>query len=72
MNATFTGLCLLWLGAAGFGGLLILRGRWEQAVRQGRAIPRPSARKTVEAGLTFAGTGGMILGLGVLGLSVMR
>ncbi len=72
MNATFVGLCLLWLGAAGFGALLIMRGRWEKAVSQGRTIPGPTARKTMEAGLTFAGTGGMILGLGVLGLSVLR
>lgn len=72
MNATFFGLCLLWLGAAGFGALLILRGRWEKAVSEGRPIPGAATRKTTEAALTFAGTGGMILGLGVLGLSVLR
>jgi hypothetical protein len=72
MNATFFALCLLWIGAVGFGALLMLRGRWERAVCQGRPVPGPQARKTLEAGLTFAGTGGMILGLGLLGLSVLR
>lgn len=72
MNTTFIALCLLWVGAAGFGVLVLLRGRWEQALARGQAIPRPQARKALEAGLIFAGSGGLILGLGLLGLSGLR
>lgn len=72
MNATFIALCLLWTGAAAFGALVVLRGRWQQAAADGRPLPPPPTRKAVEAGLTFAGTGGMILGLGLLAISMLR
>lgn len=72
MNPTVIALCLLWIGAVSFGGLVMLRGRWEQAAATGRPIPPLPTRKTLEAALTFVGTGGMILGLGMLGLSIVR
>lgn len=72
MNATFVALCLLWIGAACFGGLVILRGRWEQAAAARRPLPALPTRKSIEAALTFTGTGGMILGLGLLGLGAIR
>lgn len=72
MNATVIALSLLWIGAACFGGLVMLRGRWQQAAAAGRPIPAAPTRKTVEAALTFAGTGGMILGLGLLALGAIR
>lgn len=72
VSMTFYALCLLWIGAMSFGLMVLLRNRWQEAMAEGRPVPATNARKGVEAALMFAGSGGMILGLGLLGLSVLR
>lgn len=65
-----TGLFLLWVGAVSLGGLVMLRDRWRVAAANGAPIPSQQTRKGIEAACLFAGTGGLILGLGFLGLGL--
>lgn len=65
-----SGLFLLWLGAVALGALVMLRDRWRMAATSGAPVPSPQARKGIEAVCLFAGTGGLILGLGFLGLGL--
>ncbi len=66
------GLLFLWIGAVAFGSLVMLRDRWRSAAAHGGALPAPSVRKGVEAACLFAGSVGMVTGLGILGVSVLR
>lgn len=66
------GLLFLWVGAVAFGGLVMLRERWQAAVAAGAPVPGEGVRKGIEATCLFAGSLGMIAGLGILGVSVLR
>lgn len=75
ISTTFIfGLVLLWVGAVALGSLVVLRGRWQAAAAHGRLdlLPSLAMRKGLEAVCLFAGSGGMILGLGLIAVGVMR
>jgi hypothetical protein len=70
---TFYGLLLLWVGAVSLGALVLLRDRWRAGAGQGGVAALPAGwRKAIEAVCLFAGSLGMIAGLGILALGVLR
>lgn len=73
-TAFIIGLALLWLGAVALGALVILRGRWQAAMVTGQhaGLPSPKVRKGLEALCLFVGSGGMILGLGLIAVGALR
>lgn len=72
-STTVFGLVLLWVGAFGFGALVVLRDRWRLAAAGGGGrLPADGARRVIETVCIFAGSLGMIAGLGVFAVGMLR
>ena len=63
-------LIFLWLGAVSLGALVLVRGRWQHNALNDLPVPSLNTRRLLEAVCLFVGTGGMVLGVGLLGLSL--
>lgn len=73
-STTITALALVWVGALSFGALVVLRDRRRLAAAKadGGRPPTARARRVLETTCIFAGSLGMIAGLGVLAVGMLR
>lgn len=65
-------LIFLWLGAVALGALVMVRGRWQHNALNNLPLPAFNTRRALEAACLFIGTGGLVLGVGLLGLALAR